>query len=527
MIAKYSRSVQTQLTRHTKCQRKAGCQVVMRWRPLTDLPTNWHDLASTELPALAGVWSEQKQRLADSDTLKQFNERLRRECAIETGLIENLYTIDRGTTQLLIEQGFHTSLIPHGATDKPADYVTRLLRSQVDAIEGLFEFVALSRHLSTSYIKQLHQVLTQHQEDIEAIDHLGRRTRVPLIQGNWKKWPNNPERPDGSIHEYCPPEQVASEIDQLISFHREHIELDVPPEVEAAWLHHRFTQIHPFQDGNGRVVRCLSSLILLRADWFPLNVSHDQRGNYITALENADRGNLALLIDIIVGGQRSRFVQALSLSREVLREHGPVRTIISAAGEKLRDRRAELEQERRQVFSLARTLEDFTHKRLEDVRVELYQELATVAPNIEVFVDAASDQDMRDHYFRSQIIDAAKKLEYFANTRTYRSWIRLVIKEHRQPVELANSDDPPSQTEILLSFHGIGQEFRGVLGASAMTFRRELDEDRSTQISAVDTLSESVFQLNYYDEEQIAKARFGPWLEDSIIVGLRRWQDQL
>jgi len=23
-----------------------------------------------------------------------------------------------------------------------------------------------------------------------------------------------------------------------------------PPEIEAAWLHHRFTQIHPFQDGN-------------------------------------------------------------------------------------------------------------------------------------------------------------------------------------------------------------------------------------------------------------------------------------
>ena len=499
----------------------------MKWQPLTDLPDNWRDLADTELPALASVWSEQKQRLADSDTLKQFNVRFLRECAIETGLIENLYTIDRGTTKLLIEQGFHTSLIPHGATDKPADYVTRLLQSQEDAIEYLFEFVAQRRLLTTSYMKQLHQVLTRHQEYVEAIDHLGRRTRVPLLKGDWKKWPNNPQRPDGTIHEYCPPEQVASEIDRLIALHRAHTELKVPPEVEAAWLHHRFTQIHPFQDGNGRVVRCLSSLILLRADWFPFNVSRDERSEYISALEDADHGELKPLIELIVGGQRDRFVQALSLSRDVLREHGPVRAVISAAGERLRDRQAELAQERRQVFSLAGTLEDFTHDRFGEVRDELQQELAAVAPNIEVFVDRAKDQEERDHYFRSQIIDAARELEYFANTRTYRSWIRVVIREHRQSVELANSDDPSSQTQILLSFHGIGQEFRGVLVASAMTFRRELSEDEWTQTSDSTPLSGIVFQFNYRDTEESIIARFGPWLEDCIIVGLRRWQDQL
>ncbi len=499
----------------------------MSWQPITDLPDDWPGLADTELPALAGVWSEQKQRLADSDTLKRFNERFLRECAIETGLIENLYSIDRGTTQLLIEQGFHESLIPHGATDKPADYVTRLLRSQEAAIEALFDFIAQRRLLTTSYMKQLHQVLTQYQEYTEVIDYLGRRTRVPLLKGDWKQWPNNPQRPDGSIHEYCPPEQVASEIDRLIAFLSRHSDLGVPPEVEAAWLHHRFTQIHPFQDGNGRVVRCLSSLILLQADWFPLNVSRDERGDYINALENADHGELKPLVELIVGGQRDRFVQALSLSRDVLRKHGPVRAVISAAGEKLRDRQAELEQERRQVFSLARTLEGFTHRRLVAVRDDLQQELATVAPNIEVFVDTARDQEARDHYFRSQIVAAARELEYFANTRTYRSWIRLVIREHRQSVELANSDDPSGQTQILLSFHGIGQEFRGVLVASAMIFRRELSEDEWAQTGDSTPLSRSVFQFNYRDTEESIIARFGPWLEDTLIVGLRRWQDQL
>ena len=49
----------------------------------------------------------------------------------------------------------------------------------------------------------------------------------------------------------------------------------VPVEVEAAWLHHRFTQIHPYQDGNGRVARALASLLFIKAGWFPVVVTRD------------------------------------------------------------------------------------------------------------------------------------------------------------------------------------------------------------------------------------------------------------
>lgn len=111
---------------------------------------------------------------------------------------------------------------------------------------------------------------------------------ISLIKGDWKKQPNNPLRPDGSVHEYCPPIQVPSEMDQLISWHHRHREIGVSPEVEAAWLHHRFTQIHPFQDGNGRVARCLASLIFIQVGWFPLVITRDTRKGYIEALEEAD-----------------------------------------------------------------------------------------------------------------------------------------------------------------------------------------------------------------------------------------------
>ena len=136
-------------------------------------------------------------------------------------------------------------------------------QAQQDALEALFNFVASEQELSLFYIRQLHEIFTQHQETVDAVDAFGNKVRVALLHGKWKQNPNNPTRRDGTIHEYSPPLQVQSEMERLVSMHYSHIKQRVSPEIEAAWLHHRFTQIHPFQDGNGRVARALSSLIFI------------------------------------------------------------------------------------------------------------------------------------------------------------------------------------------------------------------------------------------------------------------------
>lgn len=108
-------------------------------------------------------------------------------------------------------------------------------------------------------------------------------SRSPSIKGEFKKQPNNPTRPDGSLHEYCPPVQVESEIENLLRWLGEYSGED--PIVVASWLHHRFTQIHPYQDGNGRVGRALVTLVLLQADLLPLVIDRDLRTEYLEALE--------------------------------------------------------------------------------------------------------------------------------------------------------------------------------------------------------------------------------------------------
>src|SRR5438128_2203790 len=93
------------------------------WEPIADLPADWESMASEELVALRQVWSEQAEHLRESQALKNFNERLSREWAIETGVLEKLYTLDEGVSRLLIERGLHSSLIPSGTTDKDPGYV--------------------------------------------------------------------------------------------------------------------------------------------------------------------------------------------------------------------------------------------------------------------------------------------------------------------------------------------------------------------------------------------------------------------
>ena len=256
------------------------------WDFISDYETDPAELAQPELKHLAAVWQEQRERLETQDSFVRFNERLHREWAIETGLIERLYAFDRGVTQLLIEHGIDAALIPHADGQQP-ESVAAMIGDHQAAVESIFRFVRGERPLSTSYVKEMHALMTRNQAWAEAADAQGRIGRVELVRGDYKRWPNNPRRPDGSIHEYCPPEHVAAEMDRLIELHQAHV--SVPPEVEAAWLHHRFTQIHPFQDGNGRIARALATLVFVKAGWFPLVVRNEGRVRYLDALELASR----------------------------------------------------------------------------------------------------------------------------------------------------------------------------------------------------------------------------------------------
>jgi Fic family protein len=67
----------------------------------------------------------------------------------------------------------------------------------------------------------------------------------------------------------------------------------------AAYLHHRLVQIHPFSDGNGRVARLISNLLLMRSGYPPVVLRKGDRKKYYECLRRADIGNLGPLANFI------------------------------------------------------------------------------------------------------------------------------------------------------------------------------------------------------------------------------------
>lgn len=477
-----------------------------KWHPITDLSEEEIQYKNSDLQVLAQSWRERLIQLRNSQKLKEFNEHLARQWAVETGIIERVYTLDRGVTQMLIEQGFDASFISHGKSNKPAPLVVSIIKDQKEVIEGLFDFVSQRRSLNTSYIKQMHQVFMRNQRTTEAVDKFGNYIQIEIIRGEWKKWPNNPKRDDGSIHEYCPPEQVASEIDRLIALHYEHIRWKISPEIEAAWLHHRFTQIHPFQDGNGRIARALASLIFLRSGWFPLVIVGDKRKEYISASEQADQDDLIPMIDLFASRQIQAFRRALSISEDVTPQQS-IQTIIQKSLERLRQRPTP-----NKVFDLSSVLEAYTTQRLRDVAHDLSTAIQDLNPNY--WSSVTNSEPETNYWFRSEIVDIAKKFEYYANFRFYRSWVNMKIKEDR----LAN---------LIYSFHGLGYEFTGIMAVSAfLDFRTDEDVVEGSYDGPY-AMCSNIFQFSFEDEEDQLIERYKDWLEETILIGLEQWRKQL
>ncbi len=241
----------------------------VRWRPITPLPQvngTLEPILKT-VDSLRSVWEDALQYYSPEELIEARNRRLRRH-AVETGIIERLYELDWGTTEALVAEGL-TSEVANRAGGIHEDTLL-VIRSQYEALEYLAELAHQGSSLSVQVIRELHTIITRRQVTYEARDQFGRIFPAPLRHGQWKNHENHVIGPDGSLLEYCPPVHVQSEMERLIQFYED--KTDVHPLVRSAWLHHRFIQIHPFEDGNGRVARAITLLELLRDRYAPLVV---------------------------------------------------------------------------------------------------------------------------------------------------------------------------------------------------------------------------------------------------------------
>jgi hypothetical protein len=287
-----------------------------KWTPVIDLPDSYLELRDEKFNEIANKWLQIKENI-NKDVLKDFTEKIKREWAIEIGQIENLYFLNDKITETLIQEGLLSIDLPHQATVFDLINPKLVISSNKEVMDQLYTIVAQNYPINDFLVRSLHAIFVEHQNAAIGIDPTGKYIPIALSKGVYKRWPNNPRTSDGSVFEYCPPEQVQSELDRLFGLHREHVERGVPVEIEAAWLHHQFVLVHPFQDGNGRMARALASLLYIKAGFFPPIVKLSDKNNYINALDHANDGELKPLVSYLSGLVRTKLELCLSIYSEL------------------------------------------------------------------------------------------------------------------------------------------------------------------------------------------------------------------
>ncbi|MDR1036686.1 MAG: Fic family protein [Deltaproteobacteria bacterium] len=273
--------------------------IARKWEPITDIPDNFSKLSDPVFAETASAWEEARKSM-DKKLISRYRETVFREWAIETGLIEGLYRVDASLKESMIRDGLDTADLLNATKAGGVPDVSFMIANHYVIVKNLVRDFGPKGVLPPLWVRRLHSRFMRKQDYYFGVLPSGRRGRSQLLKGVFKRRPNNLFTPNGVI-EFCPPSQVIGEMDRLIAMHKAHVEAKVPVDVEAAWLHHRFALIHPFQAGNGRVGRALASLEYMRAGFLPPVISAVRKTEYIEALNLAGKGDLKPFVGYLSG----------------------------------------------------------------------------------------------------------------------------------------------------------------------------------------------------------------------------------
>lgn len=173
--------------------------------------------------------------------------------------------------------------------------ITKLKSRDEQEVIGYYEVLELiydnysDIHLSESYIKQLHQMLLKYSNK----DERHRGTYKFLSNKVVATYPTGEQR---TIFATTEPALVAGEMQELIEWTNEQWEQkNIHQLIVIGSFIYDFLSIHPFQDGNGRLSRLLTTLCLLQRDYAFIqyisfeNHIEQQKKVYYEALMNGQK----------------------------------------------------------------------------------------------------------------------------------------------------------------------------------------------------------------------------------------------
>ena len=170
-------------------------------------------------------------------------------------------------------------------------------KADISEAYGVAKAIELIRktkeHVSIPLIIELHRIIFMNSKPF-AGQLRGKGVEVVITDGR-----------GGIVHRGAPSEFVKRLLHELAKWYEKN-KRRLPPLVLAAVIHNQFENIHPFQDGNGRVGRLLLNNILLKHGLPPLNIEFKHRQEYYAALQAYEnQHNLRPAIELMLREYRA------------------------------------------------------------------------------------------------------------------------------------------------------------------------------------------------------------------------------
>ncbi len=441
------------------------------------------DAPSGECAPIAEAWGDLRDACMDEnpDGLAAVEARLAREWALDVATADRLVEVDRSTAFRLAANGFD-------AEGRDAAGAGHMAQWEVDVLSGLQD--------------ALLWVLDQFDEDVDGpvvdagfLDELQRRLHVHEADAD------SGSRASSEIE--VSPERVQQVIDTLPGPGH-----DPPPELVAAWLLYAVGRLKPFGRLSDRVARAAASYWLLAADLFPLTVRREDRSAFNDAAAVANSDGLKELTGLVATSQRRSFLQAVSGLGRVRAEPADLTDVISVISDQFRSGASTMRRKFSDTMSVGTEMFWHAKSRVAGIEADLGEAIEDDSGERRVFADySPPDHPERRSWHRKQVIDGVRRQGYFANLRNFSAWNRIGL------------DTPNGRSEILLSFHAVGQAFRGVIAAILIFYRKRGGEIYDHQV-----VSREPFQVNFRDSVPGARQRFDTWLDPAMRAALEVWR---
>lgn len=140
--------------------------------------------------------------------------------------------------------------------------------------------------LTEAFVFRLHRAVMRPVVEHEAAES-GLPPSPARPVGAYKVLPNSVETAEGT-KVFTPPEETGEALRDLLASVRARLDGGEHPVAVAAEFHVRFAAIHPFYDGNGRLARLLTDLILRRSGYPEALVPVADREDYLGFLQRAE-----------------------------------------------------------------------------------------------------------------------------------------------------------------------------------------------------------------------------------------------